>query len=209
MTDFKELEYSFSKAHELPDQRCHACYFYGRLSASQIYRRERNSKERDFTVTDFCILSKANCQRQNKKLFCPFSFCTCIYSCRFTSIKSAWKEKEEENEAHDVIVPVSEGKTKRREKKEWKDSSSHFFFYAHKTMDAAGGGGGDENQAQLLSKTSTHGSTTSLVVENPLIDAQPNGDDGACPPMPEIPVWDTSILSEVNHNRVHMYWFRD
>lgn len=69
-------------------------------------------------------------------------------------------------------------------------------------MDSGGDGG--ENQAQLLSKTSAHGSTATLVEETPLIDAQPIGQDDAPPPDPEPIVWDTSKLSEVNRNRVYL-----
>ena len=65
-------------------------------------------------------------------------------------------------------------------------------------MDSGGDGG--ENQAQLLSKTSAHGSTATLVEETPLIDAQPIGQEDALSPIPEILIWDTSTLSEVNHN---------
>ena len=69
-------------------------------------------------------------------------------------------------------------------------------------MDSGGDGG--ENHAQLLSKTSAHGSTATLVEETPLIDAQPIGQDDAPPPEPEIRAWDTSMLSEVNHDLVHI-----
>ena len=67
---------------------------------------------------------------------------------------------------------------------------------------------GDENQEQLVSKTSLHGSTATLVEQIPLITTEPTEEDQVSLENTEIVEWNTSKLCEVNDEWIFIQWSR-